>query len=94
MSRKVKIHNVLDFNYLQAIVSLEEWCERYSITPISSKCLKCDEIRTTTVPAFGKTWRGLIAPPCICGHDGPYQHYVLTSDAEVDGFLQSLHPTN
>ena len=89
----VRKHDVFDLSYLEPFVLLDEWCKIYSLEVKTKPCLNCGEPRSTTKPAFGKTWRGLVAPPCACGFDGPFSHYVLTDNAEVDTFLNSFVPS-
>ena len=84
-------HDPTDFKYFTAPdLDLNTWMEKYGLEVKESPCLQCKMIRKTTVPAFGKTWRGLVAPTCECGFDGPFQYYILTPDADPGEFIKGL----
>lgn len=90
---KKKKHQVsmFDFHYLTPPDSLDEWITKYPGLQVrETKCLHCDEIIKTTIPAFGKGWRGLVAPKCSNEHDGNFHTYVLSSDGEPCGFAKFL----
>lgn len=54
-------------------MSTKKWADRYGIEPFSHPCQECGEMRTTSIPFAFETLRGLIAPRCVCGHEGtPY----------------------
>lgn len=86
----MKEHNLLDSHYLRPDDSLEEWCKKYDLEVKESKCLYCEEIIRTTIPAFGKTWRGLVSPKCPNGHESNLKYCVLTDDAHLPEFFNNL----
>jgi hypothetical protein len=54
-------------------VTVEEWCERYSLEPTTEPCVKCGQQVTTTRPFATGSWRGLQAEDHGCG-----VRYLLT----------------
>lgn len=92
MNRKKHKVTMFDNDYLIATDPLEVWCERYNLTVKTQKCLYCENEISTTIPAFGKGWRGLVAPDCSCGKKTNFRHYVLSKDGEFDGLMKVIMP--
>lgn len=52
-------------------ISALRWSMRYGITPFTTPCARCGEPCTTTIPIASQSFRGLMAPKCVCGHPRP-----------------------
>lgn len=70
--------------------SLEFWCKKYELQPSTSNCIHCNTQISTTVPAFGKSWRGLVVPQCLCGKTTNFKKIVLTDSTEEFCLLKAL----
>jgi hypothetical protein len=49
-------------------VRLEDWCERYGLTPFTRQCKNCGREFSVSTPFIAKERRGLCAEPCACGN--------------------------
>ncbi len=54
----------------------EQWTKRYGIEPFTHPCGDCGRPLTTTVPFVKGPFRGLEAPPCVCGRTQTPYCYV------------------
>lgn len=82
---------MLGKNYLiAASETTENWCARYNLVPETSTCLHCNQEIKTTIPAFSKNWRGLVAPQCSCGEITNLKKFVLTDDTEENCLISVL----
>lgn len=82
---------MLGTDYLLAISeNLESWCARYNVQPSERKCMHCDRSLKTTIPAFGRGWRGLVAPQCACGMTTNFKKVVLTETIEEPCLISVL----
>jgi len=83
--------NLLGNDYLVSLTdSVESWCEKYDISPAVTSCLGCGNQIKTTIPAFSKCWRGLVAPPCECGKTSNFKRVVLTGLPEESCLMSVL----
>lgn len=74
---------ILGTDYLLVVTeSLHDWCSRYKLQPSKNNCVHCGTEIETTIPAFGKGWRGLVAPQCTCGNTVNFKKVVLTESTE------------
>jgi hypothetical protein len=75
-------------------VSAEAWAKRWGIEPVTTDCYVCKAPCSTTQPfAAPGGLRGLMAPPCPCGHPtGPYC-VVHTSMGMEEFLMASMEPS-
>lgn len=78
-------------NYFTILnADIGEWCKKYNLTFSSCDCSYCGEKIETTVAAFSKNWRGLVAPQCACGEITNFKKFVLTDNTEDDSLISVL----
>ena len=66
-------------------VSAEAWARQHEITPYTGPCARCGAEVTTSIPFTSGEFRGLMAPPCACGHT--HTPFCIVRDAAYGDLL-------